>query len=173
MGGAIAPETAPGGDARLRLQLELPIAEQVVGGPSEGDAHEAPIAGLRVLVAEDNEPNRRVLQVLLAPAGIDLTFAEDGVKAVDAATRGAFDLILMDANMPRMDGVDAVRAIRRLSGPVADMPIHMLTANAFEDDVRDYLAAGADGVLAKPVDVHQLYGLLAAVTAAVSRRAAA
>ena len=159
MGGSIAAETADGGGARLRLRIELPVAKDPVA-PVEAE-RDADIGGLRVLVAEDNEPNRRVLQVLLAPAGVQLTFAEDGAQACAAAMQQPFDLILMDANMPRMSGVDAVRAIRRLPGAVAQTPIHMLTANAFESDVRAYLAAGADGVLAKPVDVRQLYALLA------------
>ena len=91
----------------------------------------------------------------------------------EAMHREAFDLVLMDANMPVMDGIDAVRAIRALAGPRAASPIYMLTANAFEEDVQRYLAAGVDGVLAKPIDLHALYGALAQAAARVDRVLAA
>ena len=118
--------------------------------------------GLRVLAADDNVANRRVLQSLLGPCGVELTFAEDGFQAIDALRNARFDCILMDANMPVMNGVEAVRRIRaeNLAGGA---PIHMLTANVFHDDVARYLAAGADGVLAKPIQLVELFRVLAAV----------
>ena len=118
--------------------------------------------GLRILAAEDNLANRRVLQVLLGPAEVDLTFAEDGAQAIDALRAGRFDCILMDVNMPVMDGVEAVRRIRAedLAGGA---PIHMVTANVFEDDVARYLSAGADGILTKPIRLTELFRLLASV----------
>ncbi len=126
-----------------------------------------------MLVAEDNPANRRVIQVLLGPAGVELSFAENGMEAVQALDASAFDLVLMDANMPVMDGAEAVRSIRARPDGAAGVPIHMLTANAFEEDVRRYLQAGADGVLRKPVDARLLYELLDAVAAgdAASARA--
>jgi signal transduction histidine kinase len=118
--------------------------------------------GLRILAAEDNLANRRVLQVLLGPAEVDLTFAEDGAQAIEALRAGRFDCILMDVNMPVMDGVEAVRRIRAedLAGGA---PIHMVTANVFEDDVARYLSAGADGILTKPIRLTELFRLLASV----------
>ena len=91
-----------------------------------------------------------------------LSFVEDGEAAVAAVQAGAYDLVLMDAHMPRMDGVDAVRAIRALGGAPARLPIFMLTANVFEDDICRYHAAGADGVIKKPIDIRELYGALEA-----------
>lgn len=126
--------------------------------------------GLRILAAEDNLANRRVLQALLGPTGVDLTFAEDGAQAIEALRAGRFDCILMDANMPVMNGVEAVRQIRAedLAGGA---PIHMLTANVFDDDVARYLSAGADGVLTKPIQLIELFRVLASVP--VPARAAA
>lgn len=126
--------------------------------------------GLRILAAEDNLANRRVLQVLLGPSGVDITFAGDGAEAIEFLRAGRFDCILMDANMPVMDGVEAVRQIRAedLAGGA---PIHMLTANVFDDDITRYLAAGADGILTKPIQLIELFRVLASVP--VLARAAA
>lgn len=164
MGGALEAEESASGGARFILafpcRLDAPAPEA-----AEALAPAEPDAPLRVLVAEDNPANRRVIEVLLGPSGVQLSFAENGLEAVQALDRSVFDLILMDANMPVMDGAEAVRTIRARADASARMPIHMLTANAFEEDVRRYLAAGADGVLRKPVDVGLLYELLAAVAA--------
>jgi signal transduction histidine kinase/ActR/RegA family two-component response regulator len=163
MGGEIGVEDAPDGGALFRVRLALPA------GGAKAPAAESPAgadpAGLVILVAEDNEPNRRVLQILLEPADVQLTFTENGAEALEAFRHKAFDLVLMDANMPVMGGVEAVRAIRSLPDDRARTPIHMITANAFEDDIRSYLAAGADGVLPKPIQVHQLYAVLSEVAA--------
>ena len=117
-------------------------------------------AALRVLAAEDHPANRLVLQALLEPVGVAVSFVENGREAVDALSLGGFDLVLMDVNMPQMDGVSALTAIRALSGSAARTPVHMVTANVFEDDVQRYLAAGADGVLKKPIDVRELFALV-------------
>jgi CheY-like chemotaxis protein len=79
--------------------------------------------------------------------------------------RSSFDLVLMDVNMPVMDGAGALKAIRALRGRQADTPVHMVTANVFEEDVQRYLEAGADGVLKKPIDVRELFALIAHATA--------
>lgn len=118
---------------------------------------------LRILVAEDNAANRCVLKALLEPFDVDVCFATDGGEAVEAAAAQAFDLVLMDANMPRMDGVEALRRIRE-AGPCAGVPIYMFTADVLESDVRRYIDAGADGVLGKPVEVSQLFDILFTVS---------
>ena len=86
-----------------------------------------------------------MLQALLEPAGVAIAFVENGADAVETLARSSFDLVLMDVNMPVMDGVSALKAIRALRGRQAGTPVHMVTANVFEEDVRRYLAAGADG----------------------------
>lgn len=131
---------------------------QVSGAGTEADLWIVP--GLRILAAEDHPANRRVLEVLLAPAEVELTFAVDGAEAVAALESNRFDLVLMDANMPVMDGVEAVRRIRA-GGLAAGAPIHMLTANAFAEDIQRYLSAGADGVLTKPIQIERLFTVLA------------
>lgn len=173
LGGSIGVESAPGGGARFWLEFPAEFAdlEQVTPAPppperlaAEQEGLAAPAAGpavLRILAAEDHPANRLVLQALLEPAGVAVTFVENGREAVDAAAGAGFDLVLMDANMPVMDGVSALRAIRRLDGPSARTLVHMVTANVFEEDVRRYLDAGADGVLKKPIDVRELYALVA------------
>ena len=158
LGGEIGTDLTETGRSRFWFHCPVETSTQ--------DRLDAPVeagevqGGLRVLAAEDNAANRRVLQLLLAPADVELTFAEDGQQALNALAAARFDLVLMDANMPVMDGVEAVRRIR-LGDLAPGAAIHMLTANAFADDVSRYLAAGADGVLTKPIDVPSLFAVLA------------
>jgi signal transduction histidine kinase/CheY-like chemotaxis protein len=118
---------------------------------------------IRILAAEDNPANRNVLAALLVAAPVSLVFAEDGAQALDAWRAQPFDLILMDVNMPVLGGLDAVREIRRTEPAGVRMPIWMLTANVFDDDISRYLEGGADGVLRKPIDVAVLFTLLAEI----------
>jgi len=118
-------------------------------------------ADFRILAAEDNLLNQKVLGLLLEPLGIVPTFVEDGEAAIAALRAETFDIVLMDANMPRMNGETAVRAIRSMQGPRAKTPIYMLTANVFDEDRRRYLSAGVNGVIAKPIVVTDLYTALA------------
>jgi len=153
-----------GGGSVFWFEFEAETAE---AAPAVVEAPAEPVieAGrpMRILAAEDNAANRRVLQVLLEQAEVSVTFAEDGAEAVEAMQVEAFDLVLMDANMPRMDGASAVRAIRAMPGAAAATPIYMLTANVFEDDLRRYREAGADGALRKPIEIVRLYELLETV----------
>lgn len=136
-----------------------------VQGPAAAPSALAPrqAGHVRVLAAEDNPANRNVLAALLVAAPVSLVFAEDGAQALDAWRAQPFDLILMDVNMPVLNGLDAVREIRRVEPAGARIPIWMLTANVFDDDVSRYLDGGADGVLRKPIDVAVLFTLLAEV----------
>ena len=120
---------------------------------------------LQILAAEDSAANRMVLKALLDGFGVDLLFAVDGHEAVEAAAARSFDLVLMDAHMPRMDGVEALKRIRAGAGLSASAPIFMLTADAMFDDVRRYRDAGADGVLGKPIDISQLTNVIAGLQA--------
>jgi signal transduction histidine kinase/ActR/RegA family two-component response regulator len=133
--------------------------------PAAGAAADTPrpAASVRVLAAEDNPANRRVLAALLSAAPVTLVFALDGAQALDAWRTQAFDLILMDVNMPVLDGLSALRAIRRAEPAGRRIPVWMLTANVFDDDVARYHRAGADGVLRKPIDTAALFALLARV----------
>ena len=120
-----------------------------------------------MLVADDHPANRFLAGKLLEMFGCTHDAVENGAEAVEAAQTGAHDLILMDIKMPVMDGVAATRAIRGLGGERATLPILALTANADERDAADYLAAGMDGVVQKPIEPDVL---LNAIRRAVGRR---
>ena len=161
IGGAISVDEAPGGGAAFRFSFIGPASDVDVEAPVDRGAPVLDgVRPLRVLAAEDNAANRHVLRVLLEPLSVTLTLVENGRGAVDAMAREAFDIVLMDANMPVMDGLTALRAIRAAGGPGATTPVWMLTANVFEEDVARYRAAGADGVVRKPIDLAELFAAL-------------
>ncbi|MCA8973334.1 MAG: response regulator [Planctomycetes bacterium] len=113
-------------------------------------------AALRVLVAEDNEINRRVLAGMMSRIGCEVTFATDGNEAVEMVKANEFDLVLMDCQMPEMDGFEATRAIRALGGHLAELPIVALTANVMPADREACVEAGMNDFLAKPVKLDVL-----------------
>lgn len=123
-----------------------------------------------VLIVDDNATNRVVAQALCEMFGCTSETAEDGVEALDAVKSRAFDLILMDIKMPRMDGVQATQAIRKLTGPAGQTPIIALTANADPDDAKTYLSIGMAAVVEKPIKPERLR---MAMNAALSQEPAA
>jgi CheY-like chemotaxis protein len=117
-----------------------------------------PSFGARVLVAEDNPVNQRVVQGLLAKLGCEVIVVPDGGKAIEASQGGRFDVILMDCQMPEVDGFEATRRIR--AGPQGQTPIIALTAGALEGDRQRCLDAGMDDYLSKPVRLEELAKVL-------------
>jgi CheY-like chemotaxis protein/anti-sigma regulatory factor (Ser/Thr protein kinase) len=130
---------------------------------------ETVLAGVRVLVVEDNATNRLIATKLLENLGAAVETAADGYLGVEAAGRGGFDVILMDIQMPGIDGVEAARRIRALGGGPAATPIVALTANVMAHQRQTYLDAGMDGVVGKPIAPGDL---LAEISAAAARREA-
>jgi PAS domain S-box-containing protein len=178
MGGRLEADAAPGEGAVFALTLQLPRSEGAPDRSGEAAPEQpaaAPLAGMKVLLAEDHPTNRRVVQLILDAAGIDLTCVENGIEAVAAFRARPFDLILMDMQMPLLDGLAAVQEIRRLEreSSLRPTPIQMLTANAMPEHVAASLQAGADGHLSKPIlPAALLERLVAAVPAAPGRVAA-
>jgi CheY-like chemotaxis protein len=119
---------------------------------------------LAVLVAEDSPVNQLLVRRLLEKAGHQVTIVETGVAAVDAVARGRFDAVLMDVQMPEMDGFDATSRIRASENGGRRLPIIALTAHAIQGDRERCLAAGMDGYVSKPIRPELLFASLAAVT---------
>ncbi|MBU4436038.1 MAG: response regulator [Alphaproteobacteria bacterium] len=153
MGGRIHARAVVGMGATFVVELPLPRSDDAVGDPGDAAEDEISLQGLRVLVAEDHPTNRKVVEVVLEPFGVDLTLVEDGAAALAAVERQAFDAILMDMQMPIMDGLTATRAIRAREAALGAPPvlIIMLTANAMEEHIASSREAGADLHLAKPL----------------------
>jgi CheY-like chemotaxis protein len=112
------------------------------------------------LLAEDNLVNQKVASRLLEKLGFQVEVVADGCAAVTAWQRGSFDLILMDCQMPRMDGYEATREVRRLEGGQRRTPIVALTANAMKGDEERCMASGMDGFVSKPIDRPKLEACL-------------
>ena len=117
-----------------------------------------------VLIVDDNQANRVVAAAFCDLFGCTHDFAVDGLDAVEAARAQRYDLVLMDIQMPRMDGIEATRAIHALASPWSDVPIIAVTANAEPEDVAAYMACGMSGAVVKPLEPAKL---LAAMSAAL------
>jgi len=112
--------------------------------------------GLRILLAEDNKINQRLAVAILEHAGHSIDVADDGQQAVDAVQAKDYDVVLMDSQMPGVDGIEATRRIRALPAPKGSLPIIALTANAMAGASEQYLAAGMNDYISKPIDARHL-----------------
>ena len=148
--------------SELRRVLAEPFCAEPAHKPSQPNA--AKLKGKKLLLVEDNALNRELAQEILKEAGFVVDTAEDGeiaVQKMKQAAPGQYDLILMDIQMPRMDGYEATRQIRALPDAAkAGIPIFAMTANAFEEDRQNALKAGMDGHIAKPLDIPHLLQVL-------------
>jgi two-component system sensor histidine kinase/response regulator len=165
MGGTIHVESAPGKGSRFEVVLEFPIdaeADKVQTAsalPEEAEAV-SPLSGMKFLCAEDNAINAEILEMLLETKGASCTICSNGQEIVDAFASvkpGEYDMILMDVQMPVMDGLEATRRIRNGENPLGrTIPILAMTANAFLEDMQKSKEAGMDEHLSKPVDIAAL-----------------
>ncbi|PIB95863.1 hybrid sensor histidine kinase/response regulator [Caulobacter sp. X] len=185
MGGSIKVQSREGRGSTFTVLVALPREETLteVHYIDDDEAHAiarpkaraAAKAPLRVLAADDNPTNQKVIEAVLAPLGAEVTMVPDGAACVEAWKAAKFDIILMDIHMPVMDGIEAARAIRALEAQEGRTrtPIVAVTANALAHQVEDYLAAGMEGHVAKPVEVSKLYGAIEDAIAAARMAKAA
>jgi light-regulated signal transduction histidine kinase (bacteriophytochrome)/AmiR/NasT family two-component response regulator len=178
MGGGIAVRSELGKgtvfDVRLPLEWLGAQCEQFQTAPDAAAEH-ADISSLRILAADDNETNRLVLKSILAALGVSAEIVDNGRSAVDAWAAGGYDLVLMDVQMPILDGLLATAEIRGIEARRERVrtPIIAFSANAMTHQIAGYLAAGFDGHLAKPVVMAELCAVLESVVAAPSKETAA
>ena len=162
MGGTIEARSEPGQGSvfTVALPLEATAAPQSAGDDAEAAGQD--LAAMKILVAEDHPTNRTVVSLILEPFGVELTLVEDGRQAVEAVERETYDLILMDLQMPVLDGLSAAREIRALEAALglARTPIVALSANALPEHIAATRAAGMDEHLAKPIRPDALIALL-------------
>jgi len=148
---------------RMAAVEEIPLAAE--GGRPAGARDEVNTSGLHLLLAEDNKINQQFALAVLTKAGHSVEIAENGHQAVDAVRNGVFDAVLMDVQMPELDGVEATRQIRALPPPASQVHIIAMTANAMTGTEAEYLAAGMNDYISKPVDLKVLREKLSSLAA--------
>jgi len=162
MGCRIGYESEPGLGAIFWFSLPLHEKALITGEAMDhrGNGRVGPkidvLTPLNILVVEDNHINQQVLSGLIEDLGHQVEISDNGPDAIDTIAAGNFDLVLMDVQMPGMDGMDATREIRRLDGPAGKVPIIAITANSMEGDRETCIEAGMNDFVAKPIDVSLL-----------------
>jgi CheY-like chemotaxis protein len=162
LGGEIGVDSSPGegstfwftivaerGDANIEASAEQAETDYKGNGISAERQ-------LRILIAEDNPINQKVISSMLAPIDCQFDIVPDGLEAVAAITRSNYDLVLMDIQMPQMDGIEATKRIRSLPNKISQIPIIAMTANAMQGDRETYLGVGMSDYMSKPIDQREL-----------------
>ena len=170
LGGTIEVESELGKGSTFTVTLKHRIADESYYVKKHAESSETGsevLEGRNILLAEDNDLNAEIAEAILERAGLKTERVEDGIQCVNKITKmpaGTYDMILMDIQMPKMDGYKATQAIRNLPDrDKACIPIIAMTANAFVEDKRDAIAAGMNGHIAKPIQVDKLLSMLAEV----------
>ena len=170
LGGEIAVESTPGKGSTFWFTAIVEQSNQENVSTDKYDeqqqptASRKPAADLLILVAEDNHINQKVVRRLLDPLDCRVDMVENGLDAIAAVTRTPYDLVLMDVQMPKMDGPTATAKIRSLPDPVGAIPVIALTANAMHGDRKPYLAMGMTDYISKPIDHLALYSAISRCT---------
>ena len=160
MNGSTERESEQGRGTRFTVKLEAPIAETPVEQQGSSDGSTGDISGMNVLVAEDNDINWEIIAAMLGEYGMTCDRAENGKECADiigAAPDGKYDIILMDIQMPVMNGREATKLIHQNEREyVRNIPIVAMTADAFAEDVQACLDCGMDGHISKPVNIQKV-----------------
>jgi signal transduction histidine kinase/ActR/RegA family two-component response regulator len=166
LGGEIDFESRYGEGSAFWTEIPVKIATEEPGKIAGlGDLQPPQLTpALRILVAEDNEINQMVMEHMLVQMGHSCDIVGDGYQALNAVQSTAYDVVVMDAMMPVMDGEQATRAIRQLAGPLGEIPVVMATANAMSGDREFFLSVGATDYVAKPIEPSDLRAALWRVT---------
>lgn len=158
LGGIITVENRPGGGARVTLDLPPEAWTLAEAETAPGEVPLPDLAGLRVLVAEDNETNQTILAHMLTRLGASHAIAPDGLAALELLDHGVFDLALIDIEMPKLNGLEVIRHLRREGGRSATLPVIAITAYVLRANRDAIYAAGADAILAKPFPAIENFG---------------
>lgn len=164
MGGELKLKSQPGVGSEFSFAVTLPKGRLEEKPSNVRTLEKGQIQGMKILLAEDNDLNAEIVTALLSAQGAEVIRAQDGKAALEyfkQESKDSFDVILMDIQMPKMNGLEATAAIRKINSNYAhSIPIIAMTANAFKEDEKAALEAGMNGFISKPVDIDHLYSLL-------------
>ena len=160
MGGDIGADSEPGKGSTFWFRLTMPLPANGEAGDAPAEDDDSQVFTGRILLAEDNAVGQVVARKLLTKLGLEVDVAKDGETALELWQKERYDLILMDCQMPVMDGLEATRRIRALEPAGCRVPIVALTANAMAEDEANCIRAGMDGHLSKPIDIGQVRAIL-------------
>ena len=166
MDGDLTAQSMPGAGAAFTVSVVLAAGAPTRQGEDEQASDQTSLRRLRVLAVDDHEINRRTLALVLQPLDVDLSTASDGRLALDLLSRQPFDVVLMDVNMPGIDGNEATRILRASGGANADIPVIGFSAGTEAEQIAACHSAGMTDWLAKPLEPHKLYDALYRATAA-------